>query len=813
MALDGTDSLVDAGRWLEAVRAPSTPGLRALLHARLGELDAALDVAATAPRAGEDASAARLAVGLVALARGDFESALLAFDDAFATARADRALLAQARASLAAADALLDRSGPVDGSAAVGRLAEARSLLESSDPQSPLRIELRRVLARARATTGDLDGAVAEAAATERDAIVLGSDELRARALATLAELESQRGGDFVARKHELAAVELLEGVALALPADRREGFWREPMRRRLRLRASATTDRRRAESSQGLDERLRRLFDVLKRVAREHEIERLLERITDAAVDLTGAERGFVLLVGSDGQLEPRLVRAAGTRPDDPSVAFSRSIAEAVLIDGEPIVTVDARDDRRLSEYLSVHKLLLKSVACVPIRGRVGVLGVLYLEHRVRRGRFAEDDLELLIAFADQAAIALENAELVAELESQRRALAETNRELEGAKAEIERVLVARTDELEETRRALDRARGDLRSRHAHHGMIGRSDAMRRVFAVIDRVCESDVPVVIHGESGTGKELAARAIHEGSARAKGPFVALNCAAIPESLLESELFGHVRGAFTGADRDRKGVLVRASGGTLFLDEIGDMPAKMQVDLLRVLQDGKVRPVGGEEETTVDVRIVSASNKRLDEQVAKGAFREDLYYRLNVVEVRLPPLRDRIGDVALLADHFLTAIARQEGRPRRRLSRSALERMEAFGWPGNVRQLEHVLLHACVMADGELLEEEDLALDGPSARSSTADAAGQPRSSRLESETRDAAAGAAAASAGPARVPLDEPTPQNVDDFKDAEKRRILAALESHHWNRARAARALGYPRRTFYRRLKEHGIL
>ena len=792
MALDGTDLLIDGGRWSEAVRAPIDLGLRALLHARLGELDAALDTAAKASNAGADASAARLAVGLVALSRGDFESALLAFDDAFATARADKATSAQARASLAAADALLDRSGPVDASAAVGRLAEARTLLEGTEATTPLRIELRRVLARARATTGDLDGAVSEAAAAERDAAGVGSDELRARALATLAELESQRGGDFAARKHELAAVELLEGLALALPSDRREGFWREPLRRRLRLRASATTDRRRAEG-QGLDERLRRLFDVLKRVAREHEIERLLERITDAAVDLTGAERGFVLLVGSDGQLEPRLVRAAGTRADDPSVAFSRSIAEAVLIDGEPIVTVDARDDRRLSEYLSVHKLLLKSVACVPIRGHVGVLGVLYLEHRVRRGRFAEDDLELLVAFADQAAIALENAELVAELESRGRALEEANRELEDAKAEIERVLVARTDELEETRGALDRARGDLRSRHAHHGMIGRSDAMRRVFAVIDRVCESDVPVVIHGESGTGKELAARAIHEGSARAKAPFVALNCAAIPESLLESELFGHTRGAFTGADRDRKGVLVRASGGTLFLDEIGDMPAKMQVDLLRVLQDGKVRPVGGDEDVTVNVRIVSASNKRLDEQVAKGAFREDLYYRLNVVEVRLPPLRDRSGDIALLADHFLIAIARQEGRPRHRLSRDALARLEAFSWPGNVRQLEHVLLHACVMADGELLEEEDLALDGPSSARVLRTEPSEP--ARL------------------APVLPDEPLPQNVEDFKDAEKRRILAALEANHWNRARAARALGYPRRTFYRRLKEHGIL
>jgi DNA-binding NtrC family response regulator len=267
--------------------------------------------------------------------------------------------------------------------------------------------------------------------------------------------------------------------------------------------------------------------------------------------------------------------------------------------------------------------------------------------------------------------------------------------------------------------------------------------------------------------------------------------VALNCAAIPEGLLESELFGHARGAFTGADRDRKGVLVRASGGTLFLDEVGDMPAKMQVDLLRVLQDQKVRPVGGEEETTVDVRIVAASNKRLDDLVAKGLFREDLFYRLNVVEVRLPPLRDRLGDVALLADHFLTAIARQEGRPRRRLGRGALERLESFGWPGNIRQLEHVLMHACVMAEGETLEAEDLALEGPAV-------------------VRVATIPPAPLAALP--EPSEE-LPQNVDDYKDAEKRRILAALEAHHWNRARAARALGYPRRTFYRRLKEHGIL
>lgn len=793
MAPNGTASPIDAGQWAEALTTTVTPGHRAWLHACLGELDAALEQA-DAAFDGVDGAAARLARGLVAHARGDVETALLCFDEAFARGRAAADVRAQARANLAAADAFLARGGPADGSAAVGRLAEARALLEGASAEDALRVELRRLLARARAATGDCEGAVLEAAAAERDASALGSDELRARCLATLAELEAERGVGVIAREHALRAVELFEGVALRLPSDRRDGFWREPTRRRLRLRTSATTDRRREGAYGGLDERLRRVFDVLKRVTREHELDRLLERLTDAAVDLTGAERGFVLLVTPEGQLEPRLVRAAGTRADDPSVAFSRSIAEAVLIDGEPIVTVDARDDRRLSEYLSVHKLMLKSVACVPIRGRQRVLGVLYLEHRARSGRFADDDIELLVAFADQAAIAIENAALVDELESQRRALAEANHELEVAKAEIERVLMARTSELAETREALDRARGDLRSRSARHGMIGRSEPMRRVFSVLDRVCESDVSVVIHGESGTGKELVARAVHDGSARAKGPFVAMNCAAVPEALLESELFGHARGAFTGADRDRKGVLARASRGTLFLDEVGDMPAKMQVELLRVLQDGKVRPVGGDEETRVDVRIVSASNKRLEELVAKGLFREDLYYRLNVVEVRLPPLRDRRGDIALLADHFLAATARREGRPPRRLSRGALARLESFGWPGNVRQLEHVLLHACVMAEGELIDAEVLALDG-------------------HGDVRPSGACGSDEPVPELRAAWEEPAPQNVDDFKDVEKRRILAALEANHWSRARAARALGYPRRTFYRRLKEHGIL
>ncbi|MEM1418654.1 MAG: sigma-54-dependent Fis family transcriptional regulator, partial [Myxococcota bacterium] len=607
------------------------------------------------------------------------------------------------------------------------------------------------------------------------------------RVLASLGALELARGADFVGRRHDQEAMEALEAAAVALPPALREAFWEDPRRRRLRERAALATGRHPApqlEAPGGLDPRVRRLLVLTGRLAGERDSERLLERITDAAVELSGAERGFVLLPDAEGDLEPRLVRTIGPAPDDPSVAFSRSIAEAVRIDGEPIVTVDAQGDRRLDEYLSVHKLLLRSVACLPIAGRRGVLGVLYLEHRLRAGRFRDADVELLRAFADQAAIALENAELLARLEEQRAELADANAQLEAAKGEVERVLQARTGELQDVRRELDEAQRTLRGRHDRFGIIGRSAAMRRVFSVLERVQQSDVPVVVQGASGTGKELVARAIHDGGARRRGPFVAINCAAVPEALLESELFGHVRGAFTGADRDRRGVLSRAHGGTLFLDEVGDMPAKMQVELLRVLQDGRVRPVGGEREEAVDVRVVSASNKQLAKLVAAGSFREDLFYRLHVVELRLPPLREREGDLPLLVEHFLERIAEREGRPRKRISREALAQLAAQRWPGNVRQLEHALLTACVMADGEVLMPEDFGLAGTEG--------------------------------APTPPPLPAPAPEpagSLEDYKAVEKRRILEALEANQWNRARAARQLGIPRRTFYRRLKEHGIL
>jgi DNA-binding NtrC family response regulator len=314
---------------------------------------------------------------------------------------------------------------------------------------------------------------------------------------------------------------------------------------------------------------------------------------------------------------------------------------------------------------------------------------------------------------------------------------------------------------------------------------MVGRSPAMLRVFDTIDRVQGAKVPIIVHGESGTGKELVAHAIHEAGPRAKGPFVVVSCGSVPENLLESELFGHVEGAFSGAEREKRGMIARASGGTLFLDEVGDMHARMQVDLLRVLQEGTVCRVGADEDEKVDVRFIAASNRCLADLVQEGKFREDLYYRLNVVELALPPLRDRREDIPLLCEHFLEIFAQRDGLPEKRLTREALALLLAHPLPGNVRQLEHLLLQAWVLTEGQSIDASDLVLETPSSPPMAPSDASMP-------------------SAAPA---------ENLGDYREAERRKILAALEAHGWNRARAAKALGMPRRTFYRRLQDHSIL
>ncbi len=623
------------------------------------------------------------------------------------------------------------------------------------------------------------------------------------RALDARAELSIAAGQPLLGRRDREAALAVLEEIASRLPRDLREVYWNDP--RRQAVRASCLVDFASAPTTHfGVpgEDRLARVLEINRAIAGEHDLGRLLGKVTDHAIALLRAERGFVILRsgyardpsstsstsshnGVERGDELSIFASRDQAGDDPHARFSQSIADKVISTGEPVVTSSAREDARMADYVSVHQLMLQSVACVPIRARAGsVIGALYLETRLRpTGSFAQE-IATLSALADQVAIAIETARLVGENERRAQELGRANVELKAAQAKLSELLGHRTAQLIATRRDLRSTRAVLRGHFGYEGLVGTSEAMRRVYALIDRVKDTDVPILIAGESGTGKEVVARAIHNAGPRGKKPFLGINCGAIPEHLLESELFGHVRGAFTGADRDRKGLFREATTGTLLLDEIGEMPQKMQAGLLRVLQEKVVRPVGGSREEPVDTRLIAATHRDLSAMVEANAFREDLYYRLHVIEVRVPPLRERLEDIPILIDHFLGIFAARYSRDRRSVSRAALKRLMAFSWPGNVRQLENVLLNAWVLSDHPELEIEDFELPtGRGPRPPEATAAPEARSRET-----------------------------SLDAHKNSERERILAALASCNWNRVKAAQLVNLPRRTFYRRLKEYGI-
>lgn len=309
---------------------------------------------------------------------------------------------------------------------------------------------------------------------------------------------------------------------------------------------------------------------------------------------------------------------------------------------------------------------------------------------------------------------------------------------------------------------------------------IVGRAPAMLEVYKLVARVASTQSTVLVVGESGTGKELVARAIHNHSMRASGPFVAVNCTAITESLLESELFGHVRGAFTGAQHTKRGYFEEAQGGTLFLDEIGDIPAKMQAQLLRVLQEGEIRRVGSTEASHIDVRVVAATNRDLEEEVQKGRFREDLYFRINVVTIRLPPLRERPEDIPLLVEHFLAKYGNRERRQSIDVAKEAMDLLCRHTWPGNVRELENVIERALAMSKSGIVLPSDLPID------------------LHAQETKTAVRGSGLVD--------DRPT------LAELEQRYINLVLQQEGGNKKRAAEVLGIDRRTLYRTL-ERGSL
>jgi two-component system response regulator HydG len=308
--------------------------------------------------------------------------------------------------------------------------------------------------------------------------------------------------------------------------------------------------------------------------------------------------------------------------------------------------------------------------------------------------------------------------------------------------------------------------------------GMLGKSPVMQRVFDTITRVAASESAVLISGESGTGKELAAKAIHMQSSRVEAPFVALSCAAIPETLLESELFGHAKGAFTDARTERQGLFLKASSGTLFLDEIGEMPLAMQAKLLRALQDRRVRPVGSDREVPFDARIVAATHRDLEAEVAAGRFRQDLFFRIHVIEVLLPPLRARGSDVLTLAEAFVRRFSVRSGRPGLRLGHEAAERLLGYDWPGNVRELENCIERAVALCSGDEIVSED-----------------------LPERTRKRA---------PESVMIAASAPDELVTLDEMERRYILRVLSAVGNNKKLASQVLGLDRSTLYRKLERY---
>ncbi len=349
---------------------------------------------------------------------------------------------------------------------------------------------------------------------------------------------------------------------------------------------------------------------------------------------------------------------------------------------------------------------------------------------------------------------------------------------EVDALRIKVQRLLEQRALEAE-----VVRLRDEVSRRTQLGGLIGRSDRMQEVFRAIERVAQSRASVLLTGESGTGKELVARAIHELGPRAAGPFVALNCAAIPETLIESELFGHERGAFTDARERRIGKFEAASGGTLLLDEIGELAPSVQAKLLRALQERSIERVGGSAPIPVDVRVVAATHRDLEREVAAGRFRADLYYRIHVVPIALPPLRERREDVRLLAEHFLARAAAETGR-RLQLSPAAQNALERYPWPGNVRELENAIEHAIALAEGERVEVTDL----PPA------VAQSERVGALQDEVR----------AG--RLGLEDAVARFEMDL-------IVEALTAAGWNQTRAAESLGVTRRLLKLKMDRYGVV
>jgi Nif-specific regulatory protein len=509
------------------------------------------------------------------------------------------------------------------------------------------------------------------------------------------------------------------------------------------------------------------RIYKSLQPLGTRLELGELLEASVDAFFELLPDATNAAVLLRSDADKDRFTLALARERPSDAgetmvaaskadadgnghTVRASRAVLRRVLKDGAAVLTANAAEELGSSESILGGRIL--SMLAVPLWRGNEITGLIQVDNRRSAGMFDERALEVALLIGNQVSLAVDNANLVSRLQVAEERLRGENTYLKRKQSAIR-----------------------------FESIIGESAVMKQVLGQLEKVVDTRATVCIEGETGTGKELIASAIHYQSRRSAKMFVAQNCAALPETLLESELFGHKKGAFTNADSDKKGLFEIAHEGTLFLDEVGEMPLSLQAKLLRTLQEGTIRPVGATEEKQIDVRIICATNRDLAAEVEAGAFRQDLYYRLMVFPVRLPPLRERREDIPLLADHFLRRYCKEYGRNIQGISQEALDAMASYAWPGNIRELENEVQRLVIQAEGESLV--DVSHLSPQLR-------------KVEGTLSRIA-----------------PKKGTLKEMMEQVERWLLAeALREHDGNKTRTAQTLGITREGLHKKLAKFGM-
>ncbi len=500
-------------------------------------------------------------------------------------------------------------------------------------------------------------------------------------------------------------------------------------------------------------------LLDAVKGLNEIGDFAQLAAYLVDSTISVVEAEKGFLSVFNMQDKQFCIARDLHGNTLDIEKDGFSQSVIETVKQSGRRLILDD--NEAVITDRHSAFEHSLRTIACFPLKHDEELLGVIYVHSRQGR-KFGTMELRVLNALSEIAVAAISKSAMFATIER-------NAEEIERLNGILTTTLHQKQEELDRTKEALSAQSRQMRVNETYGGMVGESVPHRRVISLLKTLEKTDLPVLINGESGTGKELTARAIHAYSARCTGPFLAVNCGAMPESLLSAELFGFRKGAFTGAVSDRRGLFELADKGTLFLDEVVSMSPEMQKSLLRVLERGEVFPVGSEKPITVDVRVISAANRDVREMVAEGIFREDLFYRIAVVVVDLPRLTERRDDIALLVKHFMSVYPNNNGV---KITPETMSYLQSCPWPGNIRQLENEIRRALALGSGSLSPDFFAHLK----------------------EGRKAIGGA---------------DTLRLDELEEWALRR---ALELSDGQKNRAAEILGIPRRTLYEKLKRLGL-